>query len=52
MLDENSHNLLAPVKGNMTRTVYESIDCRVHYRFMVEGKVIFDFIGRGSFERG
>lgn len=52
VIDENPHNLLAPVKGNMTRTVYESVDCRVRYRFIVDGKVIFDFIGRGSFERG
>lgn len=52
LIDENPHNLLAPVKGNMTRTVYESIDCRIRYRFMVNRNVIFDFIGRGSFERG
>lgn len=52
VLEENLHNLLAPVKGNMTRTVYESIDCRIRYRFMVDGKLVFDFIGRGSFERG
>ncbi|TAH62836.1 MAG: hypothetical protein EWM47_13945 [Anaerolineaceae bacterium] len=52
VIDENPHDLLAPVKGNMTRTVYESLDCRVRYLFMVGGKVIFDFVGRGSFERG
>lgn len=52
LIDENPHNLLAPVKGNMTRIVYESIDCRVRYRFMVDNRVMFDFIGRGSFERG
>ena len=52
LIDENPHNLLAPVKGNMTRTVYESIDCKIRYRFMVDRKVMFDFIGRGSFERG
>lgn len=52
VLDESPHNLLAPVKGKMTRTVYESIDCRIRYRFMVDGKLIFDFVGRGSFERG
>ncbi|NLL72714.1 MAG: hypothetical protein GX237_04230 [Clostridiales bacterium] len=52
LIDVNPHNLLAPVKGNMSRTVYESIDCRVRYRFMVNRKVMFDFIGRGSFERG
>ena len=52
VIDENPHNLLAPVKGKMARIVHESIDCRIHYRFMLDGKVIFDFIGRGSFERG
>lgn len=52
LIDENPHNLLAPVKGNMTRTVYESVDCRIRYRFMVNKNVIFDFVERGSFERG
>lgn len=52
LIDENPHKLLAPVKGNMIRTVCESIDCRIRYRFMIDRKVIFDFIGRGSFERG
>jgi hypothetical protein len=51
LIDENPHNLLAPVKGNMTRTICESIDCRIRYRFMVDRKVMFDFVGRGSFER-
>ncbi len=51
VIDENPHNLLAPVKGNMKRTVFESVDCKVRYLFMVNGKVIFDFVGRGSFER-
>lgn len=50
LINENPHNLLAPVKGNMTRTVYESLDCSIRYRFMVDNRVIFDFIGRGSFE--
>jgi hypothetical protein len=52
VIDENPHSLLAPVKGNMTRTVHESIDCKMRYCFVVYGKVIFDFVGRGSFERG
>lgn len=51
VLDEYPLDLLAPVKGNMTRTVHESIDCRIRYLFRIDGKVIFDFIGRGSFER-
>lgn len=52
LLEPNENYLIAPVKGKMSRTVYESVDCRVHYRFTLEGKVVFDFIGRGSFERG
>jgi len=52
LIDENPHNLLAPVKGNMTRIVYESIDCRIRYRFMINNRLVFDFIARGSFERG
>ena len=52
VINENPHSLLAPVKGNMTRTVHESIDCKIRYHFVVDGKVIFDFVGRGSFERG
>lgn len=52
LIDKNPHKLLAPVKGSMMRTVYESIDCKIRYRFMVNKKLIFDFIGRGSFERG
>ena len=52
LIDENPHNLLAPVKGSMTRTVYESIDCKVCYRFMINNNLIFDFVTRASFERG
>lgn len=51
LVEENPHDLLAPVKGKMTRTIRESIDCQIRYRFMINRKVIFDFIGRGSFER-
>ncbi len=51
LIDKNPQDLLAPIKGNMIRTVRESIDCRIHYRFIVDGNVIFDFIGRGSCER-
>ena len=52
LIDENPHNLLAPVKGRMTLTVYESIDCKVRYRFLINNNLIFDFVARGSFERG
>lgn len=52
LIDEDPYNLLAPVKGKMTRIVYESIECKIRYRFMLHGSVLFDVIGRGSFERG
>ncbi len=43
---------MAPEKGNMIRTVHESINCKIRYRFMVEGNVVFDYTGNGSFENG
>jgi tocopherol cyclase len=52
ILDRIESALLAPVKGSMVRTVYESVDSRIHYRFSIDGKVMFDFIGTGCFERG
>jgi tocopherol cyclase len=52
LIKEDEHCLLAPVKGQMTRTVYESVTARVHYRFRRKGKIIFDFIGTSCFERG
>ncbi|HKL98690.1 MAG TPA: hypothetical protein VJZ06_02125 [Mobilitalea sp.] len=52
LLEPRENNLLAPVMGKMSRTVYESVDCRVHYRFILKGNVVFDIVGRGSFERG
>ena len=52
LLEPKENDLIAPVKGKMSRTVYESVDCRVHYRFTLEENVLFDFVGRGSFERG
>ena len=52
ILEKMENSLLAPVKGSMVRTVYESVDARIHYRFMIDGRVMFDFIGKGCFERG
>jgi hypothetical protein len=52
LMKEEEHCLLAPVKGKMTRTVYESVTARVRYRFRKRGAIIFDFIGTGCFERG
>ncbi len=52
ILEKLENTLLAPVKGSMIRTVYESVDARIHYRFTIDGRVIFDFIRKGCFERG
>ncbi len=52
ILDQEENILLAPVKGSMVRRVYESVNSKIHYRFLVDGKVLFDFIGKGCFERG
>lgn len=52
VLEKQENTLLAPVKGRMSRTVYESINSRIHYRFMIEGEVLFDYVGKGCFERG
>jgi hypothetical protein len=52
ILDKVENTLLAPVKGSMVRKVYESVNSKIQYRFTIDGKVIFDFIGKGCFERG
>lgn len=52
LLEENAYGLLAPEKGKMIRTVHESINCKIRYRFMIQGNVVFDYTGNGSFENG
>ncbi len=52
ILDRLENTLLAPVKGSMVRKVYESVNCKIQYRFTIDGKVMFDFVGKGCFERG
>jgi len=52
ILEKLENTLLAPVKGSMIRKVYESVDARMKYRFSVDGKVMFEFIRKGCFERG
>jgi hypothetical protein len=52
ILDKAENSLLAPVKGSMVRKVYESVNSKIQYRFTIDGKVMFDFIGKGCFERG
>ena len=44
-------HLHAPVAGEMTRLIRESLCCRVHYRFLRGKTVLLDFVSdRGSFE--
>ncbi|WP_313130547.1 tocopherol cyclase family protein [Anaerocolumna sp.] len=52
LLEENAYGLMAPEKGKMIRTVHESINCKIRYRFMIQGNVVFDYTGIGSFENG
>jgi hypothetical protein len=52
LLEENAYGLMAPEKGKMIRTVHESINCKIRYRFMVQDNVVFDYTGIGSFENG
>jgi hypothetical protein len=52
ILDRVENALLAPVKGSMVRKVYESVNSKIQYRFTIDGKVMFDFVGKGCFERG
>lgn len=51
LLETAARPLKAPAMGNMTRTIHESASCRVYYRFLKGGQVIFAFeTNRASFE--
>ncbi len=51
VLDKKSHALLAPSFGRMSRTIHESVSCRVRYRFKIGEVEKFDFISDcASFE--
>ena len=52
LIDRLERALLAPVKGSMVRKVYESINSRIEYRFLIDNRLVFDFVGKGCFERG
>ncbi len=43
LLEAPERPLMAPVKGNMVRTIYESVSCRVFYRFRRKGCTLFAF---------
>lgn len=51
MLDRGGKILSAPVNGEMSRAIHESLACNAAYRFTVDGKTLFEFkTDRASFE--
>lgn len=51
LLAKNTHPLLAPDHGNMSRTIHESASCRAYYRFSYKEKMLCEFTSdRASFE--
>ncbi len=43
LLEQLGRPLLAPVDGDMVRTIHEHVICKAYYHFQVNGKTIFDF---------
>ncbi len=43
LLHKNAKPLFAPVKGDMSRTIYESVSCVAYYRFSYDEKVLCEF---------
>ena len=51
LLESSGHSLKAPVKGNMVRTIHESVSCRAYYCFRKNECIFFEFeTERASFE--
>ena len=51
LLEASGQPLKAPSKGNMVRTIRESVSCRAFYRFRRKGRTLFAFeTDRASFE--
>jgi len=49
--DYDAQKLLAPVRGDMTRTIHESAACPAQFRFFIKNHPLFDFKSPGaSFE--
>ena len=44
LLEKNALPLLAPVNGNMCRTIHESASCKAYYRFSCENSVLREFV--------
>ena len=52
IIEKRDNTLLAPVKGTMSRNVYESIDAVVRYRFYHSRQLLFDYTGIACVEQG
>lgn len=51
LLEKKSHPLFAPINGNMSRTIHESVSCKAYYRFSHNGKPLCEFTSdKASFE--
>lgn len=51
LLEASGRPLKAPAKGDMVRTIHESVACRASYRFRKEGRTLFAFeTKQASFE--
>lgn len=52
LLEEASYPLRAPSKGSMSRTIHESVECKVFYRFRRDGHTLFALESKkASFEQ-
>ncbi len=43
LMEQNGKPLLAPVDGDMVRTIHEHVICRASYHFQIDGKTAFKF---------
>lgn len=51
LIKNNSHPLNAPINGNMSRTIHESVSCKAYYCFLYKDKILCEFTSnRASFE--
>lgn len=51
LLEADAKELQAPIMGQMTRTIQESVRCKAWYRFMSGNRILTEFIGENaSFE--
>lgn len=51
LIEKKDYPLKAPIKGQMSRVIHESVACIAHYRLQKEGEIILDFeSNNASFE--